>query len=289
MSGYFKPEVLVTTEWLAQNLDDPSVKIIEVSEAEELYAEGHIPGAHAVSWTHDLRDGLRRDFIDQPGLAQLLGSKGISAQDTVILYGDRHNWFATYAYWLFKVLGHDNLRLLNGGRTLWEKEGRPLTTDVPSTEPVTYTPGPANPEHRAFSQDILPRLGTPDFGLVDVRSADEFSGVRVAMPGFANEGAQVGGHIPGAANLPWGLNVNEDGTFKDAAELRKLYEEAGIKPEQEVITYCRIGERASISWFVLTELLGYPTVRNYDGSWTEWGNIVDVPVAKGAQSDAAAS
>jgi len=287
VSGYAHPEVLVEAAWLEEHSGDPRVRVVEVSEDETLYARGHLPGALALSWTRDLRDPVRRDFVSREDFSALLSRVGIANDSIVVLYGDNNNWFATYAFWLFKYYGHDDVRLLNGGRQKWEADGRPLVTDVPVYHPTDYRAAEPQASIRALRDEILNRLG--DLALVDVRSYEEFIGERVAMPHLPNEGAQVGGRIPGAAHVPWGLNVREDGTFKSRAELEELYRARGITPEQEVVTYCRIGERASIAWFALRYLLGYEQVRNYDGSWTEWGNAVGVPVEKGEPAPAAAA
>ena len=281
-AGYANPQVLVETAWLADHLEDENLRVVEVSEDESLYPQGHIPGAIALSWTRELRDPVRRDFVDREGFERLMSRVGIANDSIVILYGDNNNWFATYAFWLFKYFGHEDVRLLNGGRKKWEAEGRPLTTAVPSYPPTSYRAAGPDPSVRAYRDDILAKLG--NLALVDVRSYEEYIGERVSMPHLPNEGALVGGHIPGAAHIPWGLNVREDGTFKSPEELAEIYRQRGITPDREVVTYCRIGERASIAWFTLKYLLGYPNVRNYDGSWTEWGNAVGVPVEKGDPS-----
>lgn len=287
MAEYAHPEVLVDAGWLEEHSGDPRVRVVEVSEDESLYGEGHIPGAVALSWTRDLRDPVRRDFVDREGFSALMSRTGIANDSTVILYGDNNNWFATYAFWLFKYYGHEDVRLLNGGRKKWEADGRPLTTEVPAYPATEYRASEPLASVRAFRDDILNRLGQLD--LVDVRSYEEYTGERVAMPHLPNEGAQVGGRIPGAAHVPWALNVREDGTFKSREELEQLYRERGISPDREIITYCRIGERASIAWFALKYLLGYERVRNYDGSWTEWGNAVGVPIEKGEPDREAAA
>lgn len=280
-AGYANP-VLVETDWLAERLEEPGLQVFEVSEDESLYAAGHIPGAISLSWTKDLRHPVVRDFIDHEAFAALMSRHGVTPETTLILYGDNSNWFAAYAFWLFRMLGHENLRLLNGGRAKWEAEGRLLTTAVPAPAPSVYPPPHRTDSIRALGGYINSRLGQADLALVDVRSPEEYKGLRLTPPHLPNEGAQVPGRIPGAANIPWGENVRPDGTFKPADELRALYEGRGITPDKEIITYCRIGERASVSWFALQELLGYPKVRNYDGSWTEWGSMVGVPVEREA-------
>lgn len=279
--SYANPSVLVSTGWVADHLEDPMVRIVESNEDPLVYPSGHIPGAVEVDWTRDLNDPLRRDYIGSRAFAGLLGRLGISPSTTVVFYGDRNNWWAAYAYWVFQLFGHTTARLMDGGRLKWEREGRPMTREVPKIEAVDYpSTGRDDAAIRAFRDHVLDhvRQGKP---LIDVRSPEEFSGERLHMPDYPNEGALRGGHIPGAKNVPWGRAVNEDGTFKSAADLRTIYEqEQGLSPEDRVITYCRIGERSSHTWFVLTQLLGYPKVRNYDGSWTEWGNLVGVPVER---------
>ena len=280
--GYAHPDVLVSTEWVAQHLNDPNVRLIESNEDPLLYASGHIPGAVQVDWTHDLNDPLRRDYLNKEGFGALMRRIGVTPLMTVVFYGDKNNWWATYAFWVFQLFGHASARVMDGGRAKWEREARPLTREVPQYPPTEYrAPERNDAEIRAFRDEVLEhsQTGKP---LIDVRSAAEFSGERLHMPDYPNEGALRGGHIPGAKNVPWGKAVNtEDGTFRPADELRILYEqEQGLNKDEEVITYCGIGERSSHTWFVLKYLLGYPDVRNYDGSWTEWGNLVNVPIER---------
>lgn len=282
MAQYAHPDVLVETAWLANHLQDAGLRVVEIDEDPNLYGKGHIPGAIEFNWERDLNDPIRRDFIDQSGLTKLFGAHGIAKDTTVVLYGDKNNWFATYAFWLLYLLGHDRLKVLNGGRAAWEAEGRALVTEVSTYAPTVYEPGHARPEIRAFLPDVKAGLGRADRALVDVRSLGEFTGELLAMPSYPQEGARRGGHIPGAVHIPWSQNVGPDGRFKSADELRSLYQQSGVVPEKDVTTYCRIGERSSHSWFTLTFLLGYPKVRNYDGSWTEWGNAVAVPIETGA-------
>ena len=286
-SSYAKPEALVETDWLADHLNDADLRIVESNEDVLLYDQGHIPGAVKLDWTADLQDPVVRDFIGPEQFAQLCSRLGIGNDTTVIFYGDRNNWWAAYAYWFFNVMGHDKLKILNGGRKKWTDEGRPLTRDVPTVTPTNYQARQPRPEYRAFRDDVLKHIGYEGrrqvgggLPLVDVRSPGEYSGQLLHMPEYPQEGAQRGGHIPGAKNIPWARAANEDGTFKSAEELRQLYESQGITPDKDIVVYCRIGERSSHSWFVLHELLGYPQVRNYDGSWTEWGNVVGLPIEK---------
>jgi len=280
--GYANPSVLVSTDWVAQHLNDPSIRIVESNEDQLLYPSGHIPGAVQVDWAADLNDQLRRDYLDKAGFERLASKNGISRDTTVVFYGDKNNWWATYAYWVFQLFGHTNAKVMDGGRLKWEKEGRELTRDVP-TYPATNYAAPERDDNkvRIFRDEVLKKLGTGT-KLVDVRSPQEFSGERTHMAEYPQEGVLRGGHIPGAKSVPWARAANpEDGTFKTAAELKAIYEEEqGLKSSDDVIAYCRIGERSSHTWFVLTNLLGYPNVRNYDGSWTEWGNSVGVPIEK---------
>jgi thiosulfate/3-mercaptopyruvate sulfurtransferase len=276
----YAKDVLVDTQWVEDHLDDPSVKIVEVDENPALYAEAHIPGAIGFDWKKDLQDQVKRDFLGPEAFGELFGSHGISNDDTIVLYGDRNNWFAAYTYWYLKYYGHDNVRLVNGPREKWISEGRPTTTDVPSPEATTFTAKPGDAAIRAMRDEVLAALDNGQ-KLVDVRSPQEYSGELIAMPGYEQEGAQRGGHIPGAASVPWAQAVQEDGTFKTADDLRELYSsKAGIGDSDDVIAYCRIGERSAHTWFVLHELLGHENVKNYDGSWTEWGNLVNVPIEK---------
>jgi thiosulfate/3-mercaptopyruvate sulfurtransferase len=279
VGGYAK-DVLVDTEWVAQRLDDPSIRIVEVDENPALYAEAHIPGAIGFDWRNDLQDQVKRDFLGPEDFGALLGSRGISNDHTIVLYGDRNNWFAAYTYWYLKYYGHDSVKLIDGPREKWISEGRPTSTDVPSFEATTFTAKPGDAAIRAKRDEVLAALGTGR-KLVDVRSPQEFSGEIIAAAGYEQEGAQRGGHIPGAASVPWAQAVKEDGTFKSKEELEELYRGKGVLNGESIIAYCRIGERSAHTWFVLHELLGRDDVKNYDGSWTEWGNLVDVPVERG--------
>ncbi len=280
--GYAKPDALVTTQWVADHLGDPNVKILESNEDVLLYDTGHIPGAQKLDWHADLNDPVERDYLEPAQFAELVGRLGITPDTTVIFYGDKNNWWATYALWVFRLFGHDNVKVMDGGRKKWEDEGRDTTTDTPSYPRADY-PLPVRDDERirAFREDVLEHLNTPG-RLVDVRSPDEYKGIKLHMPEYPQEGAIRGGHIPGANNVPWARAVNPDtGEFKSADELRAIYEgEIGLKDSDDVIAYCRIGERSSHTWFVLTYLLGYDKVRNYDGSWTEWGNLVRAPIEK---------
>ncbi len=279
-NGYAKP-VLVTTAWLADHLDDDSVVVAEVDEDPSLYDDGHIEGAIKLHWRDDLQDPVERDLVDKPTFERLMSEKGISNDSTVVLYGDKNNWFAAYAYWYLKIYGHQDVRILDGGRTKWADEDRGLTTDVPQPSPSEYRAAERDESIRARRDAVQQGIGEQTKALVDVRSPQEFSGELISPPGYEQEGAQRAGHIPTAASIPWAQAVRDDGTFKSADELRELYESKGVTPEKEVTAYCRIGERSAHTWFVLRELLGYETVKNYDGSWTEWGNLVDVPIEKG--------
>ncbi|HVL05295.1 MAG TPA: sulfurtransferase [Acidimicrobiales bacterium] len=281
LAQYAKPEMLVTTAWLAEHLDDPGLVIVESDEDVLLYDTGHIPGAIKVDWHLDLNDQVTRDYVDGQGFADLCSRNGISRDSTVVFYGDNFNWWAAYALWVFKLFGHPDVRLLNGGRMKWLQEGRDLTTDVPKREPTEYpVVEREDAPIRAFRDDVLAHIDKRG-KLVDVRSPGEYSGELLHMPDYPQEGALRGGHIPGAASKPWKMAANDDGTFKDADALRGIYaDELGLSPEDDVVVYCRIGERSSHTWFVLQNLLGYPTVRNYDGSWTEWGNLVKAPVER---------
>jgi thiosulfate/3-mercaptopyruvate sulfurtransferase len=281
LQGYSHPEKLVSTDWLADHLDDDSLVVIESNEDVLLYETGHIPGAVKIDWQADLNDPLIRDYLDAEKFAQLMSEKGISPEHTVVFYGDNFNWWAAYALWVFSLFGHQDTRLLDGGRAKWVAEGRPLTTEVPPRTPTSYpTPTRDDSKIRAFLNDAVQHSKGGD-PLVDVRSPEEYRGERLHMPDYPNEGALRGGHIPGAKNVPWKKAANEDGTFKTADELRSLYQgEVGLNPDDDVIAYCRIGERSSHTWFVLTHLLGYSNVRNYDGSWTEYGNAVMLPIER---------
>ena len=278
MAEYAK-DVLVDTQWVEDRLDDASIRIVEVDENPALYAEAHIPGAIGFDWKKDLQDQVKRYFLGPGEFGALFGSRGISNDHTIVLYGDRNNWFAAYTYWYLEYYRHDNVRLMNGPREKWIEEGRPTTSDVPRYDSATFTAQPGDESIRAKREEVLAALdsGTK---LVDVRSPQEFSGELIAMAGYEQEGAQRAGHIPGAASIPWAQAVKEDGTFKSADDLRELYGGKGVTDGNEIIAYCRIGERSAHTWFVLHELLGEQSVKNYDGSWTEWGNLVDVPIAK---------
>ncbi|GCE05361.1 sulfurtransferase [Dictyobacter aurantiacus] len=280
MSEYAHPEALVDTNWVADHLNDPNVRLIEADEDVLLYEVGHIPGAVKLDWHVDVQDPLSRDFIDQEGLEKLFGNWGITNDTTIVLYGDRNNWYAAYSYWLFTQYGHKNLKLLNGGRTKWEAEGRPYTKEVPHYEHTTYHAQPADESIRAFRDQVLAELKNPNLRLIDVRSPQEYSGELLHMVNYPQEGAQRAGHIPGAKNIPWAVTANADGTFKSAEELRDIYGGKDVSPDNQVISYCRIGERSAHTWFVLTQLLGFQNVRNYDGSWTEWGSLVRSPIER---------
>jgi thiosulfate/3-mercaptopyruvate sulfurtransferase len=280
--GYAHPEALVSTEWVAQNLDDPSIRLLESDEDVLLYDVGHISGAGRLDWHTDLQAPLSRDYLDEESFARLMRERGISPDTTVIFYGDKNNWWATYALWVFQLFGHDRVKVMDGGRKKWEDEGRPMTTDTPSFRSTEYpTPKRDDERIRAFREDVLRHIERRG-QLVDVRSPEEFSGEKLHMPDYPQEGAMRGGHIPGAKSMPWARAVNpETGEFRTAAELRALYQDQlGLDPEKETIAYCRIGERSSHTWFALTYLLGFRNVRNYDGSWTEWGNSVRLPIER---------
>jgi thiosulfate/3-mercaptopyruvate sulfurtransferase len=278
---YAKP-VLVTTEWLADHLGDDGLVVAEVDENPDLYDEGHVPGAIKLHWRDDLEDPVERDLVEKDEFERLMAKRGISNETTLVLYGDRNNWFAAYAYWYVKIYGHEDVRILDGGRQKWIDEGRELTTDVPSPSPATYQAQERDESIRAYRDAVRETIGDSAKALVDVRSPQEFAGELIAPPGYEQEGAQRAGHIPTAESIPWAQAVGDDGTFKAADDLRALYAGKGITPDKEVTAYCRIGERSAHTWFVLRELLGYENVRNYDGSWTEWGNLVDVPIEKGS-------
>jgi thiosulfate/3-mercaptopyruvate sulfurtransferase len=281
LQEYAHPERLVTTDWLAEHLDDPDVVVAESDEDVLLYETGHIPGAVKIDWHTDLNDPVARDYVDADGFARLMSEKGISRDTTIVFYGDNFNWWAAYALWVASLFGHPDARLLDGGRAKWLAEGRPTTADAPRPEPSDYPVVERDDSRiRAFRARVLAHARAGG-RLVDVRSPGEYSGDLLHMPDYPQEGAVRGGHIPGAANVPWKTAANEDGTFKDAVELRRVYlEELGLDPDDEVIAYCRIGERSSHTWFVLTHLLGLANVRNYDGSWVEWGNAVGVPIER---------
>jgi thiosulfate/3-mercaptopyruvate sulfurtransferase len=264
-----------------ENAHDPGIVLAEVDENPELYEEGHIDGAVKLHWRDDLQDPVERDLVEKEEFEQLLGRLGISNDTTLVLYGDKNNWFAAYAYWYVKIYGHEDVRILDGGRQKWIDEGRELTTDVPSPKQVTYTAQERDESIRIYRDTVREIIDAEQHALVDVRSPQEYTGDLIAPPGYEQEGAQRGGHIPRAASIPWASAVRDDGTFKSADELRELYEGKGVTADKEITAYCRIGERSAHTWFVLRELLGYPEVRNYDGSWTEWGNLVDVPIEKG--------
>jgi len=280
---YAHPEKLVSTEWLAANLESPDLVVLESNEDILLYDTGHIPGARKIDWHTDLNDADTRDFVDGAAFAKLMGEKGVSRDSTVVIYGDKSNWWAAYALWVFTLFGHEDVRLLDGGRDKWIAEGRDVTTDKPLVTAVDYPVVERNDAPiRAYLPDVLAHLGTGP--LIDVRSPAEYSGERTHMPDYMDEGAMKGGHIPTAVSVPWGKAAAEDGTFRDRRELQDLYGgEAGLKEGDDVVAYCRIGERSSHTWFVLKHLLGFDSVRNYDGSWTEWGNAVRVPIVRGTE------
>jgi thiosulfate/3-mercaptopyruvate sulfurtransferase len=280
--GYAHPDALVSTDWVAEHLNDPEVRIVESDEDVLLYDVGHVPGAVKVDWHTDLQHPLHRDYLDEEAFAKLMREKGIAPDTTVVFYGDKNNWWATYALWVFRLFGHDRVKVMDGGRKKWDDEQRPTSTDYPSY-PATDYPVPRRDDEkiRAFREDVLEHVKRHG-QLVDVRSPEEFRGEKLHMPEYPQEGAVRGGHIPGAKSMPWARAVNPDtGEFRSADELKELYEgQLGLKPEEETIAYCRIGERSSHSWFALSYLLGWPSVRNYDGSWTEWGNSVRLPIER---------
>ncbi len=278
--GYVHPEVLVDADWVEAHLHDPKVRLIEVDVDTNAYEQGHIPGAVGFNWQKELQDQTIRAPLSQAHLEELMSRAGVSNDTTIVLYGDNNNWFAAWALWILKYYRHQDVRLLDGGRVKWVADKRELTTEVPSYPRTTYHAQSPNATIRALRDQVLAQLGRSDITLVDVRSPAEYSGELLAPAHLPQEGAQRGGHIPGAANIPWSQAVREDGTFKSADELRSLYEGKGVTAHKEVIAYCRIGERSSHTWFVLHYLLGYPEVRNYDGSWTEWGSLIGVPIEK---------
>lgn len=280
--GYAHAENLVTTDWVAEHLQDPAVRLVESNEDPLLYPSGHIPGAVEVDWTRDLNDPLRRDYLDQEKFQELMERIGATPDTTIVVYGDKNNWWAAYAFWIFQLFGHTNIKIMDGGRLKWVKEGREVSTEVPKYPATTYSAPPRDDSReRAFRDAVLQHVQAGG-KLLDVRSPGEYSGAVLHMEGYPNEGALRGGHIPGAKNVPWSRAINpEDGTFKTADELREIYQgECQFQPQDNLIAYCRIGERSSHSWFVLKYLLGYPNVKNYDGSWVEWGNLVGVPIEK---------
>jgi thiosulfate/3-mercaptopyruvate sulfurtransferase len=281
-SNFANPDVLVSTDWVAENIDSPDIRIVESNEDQLLYTSGHIPGAVEIDWTTDLNDQLVRDYVNKTQFEDLMSRKAITPDTTVVFYGDKNNWWATYAFWVFQLFNHTNAKIMDGGRLKWEKESRPLTRETPKIEPTGYRASERDDkEIRAFQKDVLDHISN-NRPLVDVRSPEEYSGERLHMPDYPNEGALRGGHIPGASNVPWARAINpEDGTFRSADELRDIYlKEQKLNPDDPVVAYCRIGERSSHTWFVLKYLLGFNKVRNYDGSWTEWGNTVGTPIEK---------
>jgi len=285
--GYVNPDVLVSTDWVAQHKDDPNIVVVESDEDVLLYELGHVPGAVKIDWHEDLQDTSDRDFINEDGFNALMSRLGINRDTTIVFYGDKNNWWAAYAYWFFRYMGHDDVKIMDGGRRKWEEEGREMTRETSRREATQYSGAKVNPKLRAYRDDVLKHIGyegrtkkSEGGPLVDVRSPGEYSGELLHMPDYPQEGAMRGGHIPGAASIPWAQAVAEDGTFKPASELKALYEGKGITADKDVVVYCRIGERSSHTWFVLHELLGYPNVRNYDGSWTEWGNVIGVPIER---------
>ena len=280
--GYTHPGVLVSTEWVEQHLNDPKVRLIESNEDTLLYASGHIPGSVHVDWTADLNDQIRRDYISREGFESLMSRIGVTKDSTVVFYGDKNNWWACYAFWVFQLFGHTNAKVMDGGRVKWLKENKPVSRDVPSYPKTAFKASERNDAPiRAFRDDVFAHVKKQG-QLVDVRSPEEYAGTRLHMPDYPNEGALRGGHIPGAKSIPWAKAINpDDGTFKSAADLKKLYcEDNKLSPSGDTIAYCRIGERSSHTWFALTYLLGFQKVRNYDGSWTEWGNLVGVPIER---------
>jgi thiosulfate/3-mercaptopyruvate sulfurtransferase len=277
---YAHPEVLVDTQWVADHANDPKVKVVEVDVDTAAYDTGHVKGAIGLDWRKDLQARPIRDLLSKEALESLLSSKGIGNDDTIVVYGDNNNWFAAWFVWNLKYYGHKDARLMNGGRKKWQDEGRELVTDAPNIKPTSYKAGQPNKAIRVLREEIFGVLGKSGVVLVDVRSPKEYSGELLAPENLPQEGAQRGGHIPGAANIPWAQAVKEDGTFKPVSELRELYQSKGVTADKAVIAYCRIGERSSHTWFVLQYLLGYANVRNYDGSWTEWGSLIGAPIEK---------
>jgi thiosulfate/3-mercaptopyruvate sulfurtransferase len=278
--------MLVETSWVVENLNNPKIRIVESDEDILEYEKWHIPGAIRLDWFTDLQHPEKRDFVTKEQFEKLMSDRGIGNDTTIVFYGDKHNWFAVYSLWLSRYFGHDEskLKIMNGGRVKWQAEGRPTTKETPSFSKVSYTAKEPNKTIRAFRDEVMASLGQSARPLIDVRSPDEYSGKLLHMPGYAQEGAQRGGHIPGAFSIPWAQAVKpEDSTFKSVEDLKTLYQKFGVTPDKEVIAYCRIGERSAHTWFVLTYLLGYPKVKNYDGSWTEWGNLVNVPIKKGTE------
>ena len=280
MAEYAHPESIVTTDWVSEHGSDANVRLVEVDVDTAAYDAGHIAGAVGWNWKSELQQTLSRDLVSKDGMEQLLGSAGIDNGTTVVLYGDNNNWFAAWAFWQMKYYGHGDVKLMNGGRAKWEAEGKPLTTDAANHGSKSYTAKAANEDIRAYRDQVLSKVNASSISLVDVRAPAEYSGELLAPEALPQEGAQRGGHIPSAANVPWGQAVAEDGTFKSADDLQALYGGKGIDGSKETIAYCRIGERSSHTWFVLTQLLGHTNVRNYDGSWTEWGSIVGAPIER---------
>jgi len=280
MTDYAHPEYLVETDWVADHLDDPSVRIIESNEDALLYKMGHIPGAVQVDWFTTLQHPVRRDFLTKEQFEEFCSKAGIENDTTLVFYGDKSNWFACYALWVFEYYGHKNVKIMNGGRAKWQQEKRPMSKEDPSYTRTSYNAKEPDESIRAYREQVFAQVEA-NKPLVDVRSAKEYTGELLHMPNYPQEGATRGGHIPGAVNIPWSMAINEeDSTFKTPEELRSLYESEGIKPDKDIIAYCRIGERSSLTWFALKYLLGYPNVKNYDGSWTEWGNLVGAPIEK---------
>jgi thiosulfate/3-mercaptopyruvate sulfurtransferase len=277
----YAASVLVSTQWVADHVDDPTVVVAEVDENPDLYHDGHVPGAVKLHWKDDLQDPIERDLVDLQTFERLMGARGIGNDTTLVLYGDKNNWFAAYAYWYVKTYGHRDVRIMNGGRQKWADEGRELVMDIPAKPPATYVAKPRDESIRAYRDQVREWIGTVDHVLVDVRSPQEYTGELLAPPGYEQEGAQRAGHIPTALSIPWASAVRDDGTFRPANELEAIYGGKGVTRAKNVVAYCRIGERSAHTWFVLRELLGYGNVRNYDGSWTEWGSLVNVPIEVG--------